>query len=75
LNVGSNPGLDTRPEIKMEHKIKQAFIDWFLSIPDVDETLVDDHSTGPTDGFHDETVQTLYMGFKSGFSAGIFFGI
>ena len=52
---------------------KRHFIDWFLSIPDVDETLVDEHAQN-ADGFFDETVNALWSGYKAGVDTGEAFG-
>ena len=54
---------------KSTAEMKEHFIDWFLSIPDLDETLVlDENQT--VDGFTDETIIALFSGFKAGFDCG-----
>ena len=50
-------------------ELKERFIDWFLSIPDVDETLIAEENQD-LDGFCDEIVQALFSGFKAGFASG-----
>ncbi len=58
---------------KSNSEMKAHFINWFLSIPDVDETLVSEEAQS-IDGFVDETVITLYDGFKAGFDCGKIYG-
>jgi hypothetical protein len=50
-------------------KIKEKFIEWYLTIPDVDETLIAEGQQAHG-CFRDYTVMALYEGFKAGYASG-----
>lgn len=54
----------------MDESIKTDFIEWFLSLPNVDETLVDENSTKEDGRFSDSVIQMGYESFIAGYGYG-----